>query len=159
MPPLLAALPLIAAIGGLAGTGVGLGLDLSNQPGKPAPTPPLTPAQIGTNQNQIKAAVSQEDPDILSSTSGLANPDYVAQISQLLAGTGGQTGSTGAARSAAAQAFGLPSGNSIAGAGSPGPPATPGAAPFVPAGQSPSADTQTPVQLSDFINRFLFGAT
>jgi hypothetical protein len=156
MPPLLAALPLIAAIGGLAGTGVGLGLELSNKPGAPK-TVPETPAQIGTNQNQIKAAVSQEDPNILAQTSGLANPDYVAQISQLLAGTGGQTGSTGAARDAAAQAFGLPSISGGGGTGPVRPPATPGSQQFVPAGQSPSADSQTPVQLSDFVNRFIFG--
>jgi hypothetical protein len=150
MPPLLAALPLIAAIGGLAGTGIGVGLDLSNQPGKPAPTPPPTPASITSNQNQIKAAVSQQDPNVVSATSGLANPDYVAQISQLLAGTAGQTGSTGAARQAAAQAFGLPN---IPGQGSGGT-----SQPFTPTGSSttPAADPNAPVNLSDYLQRFLY---
>ena len=150
MPPLVAALPVIAAVAGLAGTGVGLGLELSNQPGG-ATTPPPTPAVINQEQQQEKAAISQQAPNILAQTSGLANPDYVAQLAQLLAGTGGQTGSQGAASQIASQLFGL----------SPGTPATPGAgSSFTPAGTGTAnnpAPANSQVQLSDFVNRFIFG--
>jgi hypothetical protein len=151
MPPLLAALPAIAAIGGLAGTGVGLGLELSNQPGtpKPTPTPPPTPAAITDTQNQEKALISQNAPNVLSQTSGLANPDYVAQISQLLAGTGGQTGSTGAARQIVQQLFGLPG---LPGAGS-GTQFTPAGATSGATGPAPAA---TDTKLSDFVNSFVY---
>jgi hypothetical protein len=154
MPPLIAILPTIAAIAGLAGTGVGLGLELSNSGGgsTPAPTPP-TPAMINQNQQAIRASIGQQAPNVISSTSGLANPDYVAQIAQLLAGTGGQTGSTGAARQVAAQLFGLNS-DSVNPSGAP-------AQSFTPAGtgQNPGPETNSPVQLTDFINRFMLGGT
>jgi hypothetical protein len=161
MPPLLAILPAIAAIGSLAGTGVGLGLELSNQPGKPKPptiTPP-TAAQLASTQNQEKSLISQNAPNVLEQTSGLANPDYVAQISQLLAGTGGQTGSTGAARDVVSRLFGLPTGPG-ASPGAVAPPATPGATNFTPAGTASAANpasAQTPVALSDFVDRFIYG--
>jgi hypothetical protein len=156
MPPLLAALPLIAAIGGLAGTGVGLGLELSNQPGSPAPTTPNAGATAATNNANMqaeKAAISQQTPNVNAATSGLANPDYVAQIAQLLAGTAGNPGSQGAAQQSIAQAFGLPGGSGTGGT-------TPGqgtsTSNFTPAGANPSPAAQNnPVNLSDFVTRFL----
>jgi hypothetical protein len=152
MPPIIAALPVIAAIAGIGAAGTGIGLELSNQPGAPKPTPPPTPAVIGADQNQIKAAVSQQDPNILSATSGLANPDYVAQISQLLAGTGGQTGSTGAARQAVNQVFGLNPSTITGGGGAPSSPQ------FTPAGTgtTPASDPNAPTNLSEFLQRFLY---
>jgi len=155
MPPVIAALPIIAAVAGLAGTGVGLGLELSNSGGGSSKPVPPTPAVINQNQQAIKASIGQEAPNIISSTSGLANPDYVAQIAQLLAGTGGETGSTGAARQVAAQLFGL-NADSVNPSGAASTPS------FTPAGtgQNPnSAESNSPVQLTDFINRFMFGGT
>ena len=145
-------LPLLAAAVAIAGTGTGVGLELANQPGKPKPPPPPTPAALNTLQNQEKAAISAEAPNVISATSGLANPDYVAQISQLLAGTGGQTGSTGAAREAIASAFGLPMGDITSGAGGAG------AKPFTPAGtgSTPNPNANAPVNLSDFVERFMY---
>jgi len=155
MPPLLAALPLIAAIGGLAGTGVGLGLELSNQPGKTSATPNagVTAATNNANLQAEKAAISSQTPNVDSATSGLANPDYVASISQLLAGTAGNPGSTGAAQQAIAQAFGLPGGSGTGGT-------TPGQATstsnFTPAGANPNPAAQNqPTNLSEFVQRFL----
>lgn len=146
-------IPLIAAIASLAATGTGLGLELANQPGSPKPTPPPTPAVINAQQNQEKAAISQQAPNILAETSGLANPDYVAQLAQLLAGTGGQTGSEGAANKVASQLFGISPGNVV----SPGSPATPSS--FTPAGtgNTPNpAGANSPVNLSDFLQRFIY---
>jgi hypothetical protein len=152
MPPVLAALPLIAAVASIAGTGVGLGLELSNSGGStPKPVPP-SPATINQNQQAIKASIGQEAPNVISSTSGLANPDYVAQISQLLAGTGGQTGSTGAARQVAAQLFGLNSGSVNPSGAAPTPSFTPAGT-----GQNPGPEASSPVQLTDFIQRFING--
>jgi hypothetical protein len=156
MPPLLAALPLIAAIGGLAGTGVGLGLELSNRPGTPKATTADAGATAATNNANLqaeKAAISQQTPNVNAATSGLANPDYVASISQLLAGTAGNPGSTGAAQQAIAQAFGLPGGSGTGGT-------TPGQATstsnFTPAGANPNPAAQNqPTNLSEFVQRFL----
>lgn len=143
-------LSIIAAAATIAGTGTGLGLELANQPGKPKPPPPPTPAQINTNQNAERAAISAQAPNVISATSGLANPDYVAQISQLLAGTGGQTGSTGAARQAIASAFGIPESSITSGTGGGG------TTPFTPAGAGPPNPNSAnePVNLSDFVGRF-----
>ena len=155
MPPLIAALPIIAAVAGLAGTGVGLGLELSNQPGSPKPVTPTapTPAQNAVTQNQEKALIGQQLPNVLSQTSGLANPEYLAQMAQLLAGTAGSPGSTGAAQQAIAQAFGLPPGAFTGGGG-----ATP-ASRFTPAGANPNTsaatDPTTPVSLSEFVKSFI----
>ncbi len=155
MPPILAALPLIAAIGGLAGTGVGLGLELSNRPGSPSPTAAtnagVTAEQNNSAQQAEKAAISQQAPNVNAATSGLANPEYVEQIAQLLAGTAGQPGSTGAAKSAIAQAFGLPGG---AVGPAPGVQGT-STSNFTPAGTTGNANAgSAPVNLSEFDTRF-----
>lgn len=152
MPPLLALLPVIAGIDGLAATGIGLGETLSNQPGKaPATATPTGPtaAQQTATINAEKAAVSQQAPNVISDTSGLANPDYIKSITQLLAGTAGTTGSNGAATQAINSAFGLPGG------GSPGTQNT-STSNFTPAGVNPNPNAAAqPVQLSDFVNSFL----
>jgi hypothetical protein len=158
MPPLLAILPAIAAIGSLAGTGVGLGLELSNSGGGGAkdtttPNAGVTAATNNANLQAEKAAISSQTPNVNSATSGLANPDYVASIAQLLAGTAGNPGSSGAAKQAVAQAFGLPSGSGTAGT-------TPGQATstsnFTPAGANPNPNAeQAPANLSEFVQRFL----
>lgn len=140
--------PIIAALIGLAGTGVATGVELSSQPSSQKTTAPPTPAVINAEQNQEKAAISQQAPNILAETSGLANPDYVAQLAQLLAQTGGQTGSEGAANSVAAQLFGISPGSIV-----------PTGASFTPAGtgQTPNpAAANSPENLSDFVNRFIY---
>lgn len=151
-----ATLTLIATIASLAGTGTSLGLSLANQPGKPKP-PPVTPPgvtalQNTATQNAQRAAIGRETPNIIGATSGLANPEYVSSIAQILAGTAGQSGSSGAARDAIAKAFGLPSGT-----------ATPGAqnastSNFTPAGTGASGETAPPgpTNLSDFVSQFLY---
>lgn len=147
-------LPLIAAAVTIGGTGTTVGLDIANSGGsKPAPIAPPTPAVINAEQNQEKAVISQQAPNILAQTSGLANPDYVATISQLLSNTGGQTGSAGAAGDVIKQLFGLS-------AGSPSPLGSGGSTgSFTPAssaqGSNPNAGS-SPVNLSDFVNRFIY---
>jgi hypothetical protein len=148
----------IALVATLVGTSVGIGttgFELANQPGAPKPAPPPTPAQISTLQNSEKASISQQAPNVLSQTSGLVTPDYVAQISQLLAGTGGQTGSTGAARDVVSQLFGLSPGAITNGGASGG-----GTGTFTPTSSAASnANTEnnnSPTNLSDFVNRFIY---
>ena len=147
-------LPALAAIVSIAATGTGLGLELSNQPSTPKAT--TTPAGVSAlqtqqTQNAERAAVSQQLPNLLASTSGLANPEYLQSMVQLLAGTAGQAGSTGAAKNAIAQAFGLPAG--ALPAGTQGTSATN----FTPAGTSSSPNpSAAPVNLSDFAERFLY---
>ena len=155
MPPLLAILPAIAAIGSLAGTGVGLGLELSNQPGSPAPTTNagVTAATNNANVNAERAAVAQQTPNVTSATSGLTSPDYVAQIAQLLAGTAGNPGSSGAAQQAINQAFGLGGGT-----GGTTPPGVQGTSTsnLPTAGSNPAPGAQSaPINLSEFVSRFI----
>ncbi len=153
--PIGSTLALIASLATIAGTGTTVGLELANQPGSPKPpstTPTAqTPADQSAIQQQQKALISQQAPNVLSQTSGLTNPDYVAQISKLLSGTAGQSGSSGAAQQAIAQAFGLPP-NLLGGGGS----ATTKS--FTPAGTGGStsgsnASTQ-PVALTDFVSQY-----
>lgn len=95
MPPVLALLPIIAAITGIAGTGVGLGLELSNQPGSPkaaTPSPADTAAAADkTKQSQI-AALSQQTPNIQANTGGSLSPDAWAQLAAVLSGQAGTPG-------------------------------------------------------------------
>jgi hypothetical protein len=90
MPPLLALLPVVL---GLAGTGIGLGESLANQPGSPkAPTLADTTASADkTKQNQI-AALSQQTPNIQAATGGSLSPDAWAQLAALLSGQAGSPG-------------------------------------------------------------------
>lgn len=156
----MAFLPAIAAIATIAAAGTSIGETLANQPGSPpkAPTTPTTPTTLSTAPDQaqlnaIKEAVGQQTPNVLSATSGLASPDYVQQMIQLLSGTAGTPGSSGAARSSVASAFGLPSsGGPIGNIGS--------TTNFNPAGAGtstgPSSNPNDPINLSDFVNRFAF---
>jgi len=153
-----ATLTLIATIASLAGTGTSLGLSLANQPSAPkaAPaTPGVTALQNAATVNAEKAAIGQQTPNVIGATSGLANPEYVAQISQLLAGTAGQPGSRGAASDAVAKAFGLPPGV-IGGATPPGRQAS-STTNFKPAGVDANPNPgAAPTNLSDFLTTFLY---
>jgi hypothetical protein len=153
-----ATLTLIATIASLAGTGTSLGLSLANQPGgppKPQPTPPgVTALQNTERQNAEKAAIGGQVPNILASTSGLANPEYVAQIAQLLSGTAGQSGSSGAAQDAIKKAFGITTGGTAG--GTPGVQGT-STSNFKPAGVDTNPNPgSAPVNLSDFVTSFLY---
>jgi hypothetical protein len=90
MPPLLAIIPAVLA---LAGTGIGLGESLANQPGTPkAPSLADTTASADkTKQNQI-AALSQQTPNIQAATGGSLSPDAWAQLAALLSGQAGSPG-------------------------------------------------------------------
>src|ERR1700690_1041705 len=134
MPPLLALVPLL--VGG-------------GQPSAPkpsTPTPAQTAAQALEVQNSEKAAIGQQAPNIISSTSGLANPDYVAQISQLLSGTANSPGASGAAKSVIQQLFGLSGGGGGTGGGGG----------FTPAGPASTSNSAAPTNenLTDFANQF-----
>lgn len=102
-------LPVIAAIAGLAGTGISVGETLANSGGgAPSPTTPTTPAPTPPNAQalaQQKALVSQQTPNVVGATSGLASPGYDSLIAQILAGTLGQPGSTAAGNAATGQNF------------------------------------------------------
>lgn len=147
---------LISLIASLGFGGTELGLNLANRPSAPkapGPTPGVTALQNTATQNAEKAAIGQQVPNILASTSGLANPEYTSQIAQLLAGTAGASGSSGAAKSAVAKAFGLPEDTT----GSSGGQAT-STSNFKPAGVggSPTGGAGEPVALSDFVSQFLY---
>lgn len=122
-------LPVVAAIAGLAGTGVSVGETIANSggpktPATPAPTPPNAQALA-----QQRALVQQQLPNVLGATSGLASSSYDSLIAQILAGTLGQPGSTAAGNAAVGQNFS---------------PAN---------SQATNAAVQgSPVQLSDFVN-------
>lgn len=148
----------IIGIIGLALSGATTGYSLANRPGTPKPAstvppPGVTALQNTATQNAQKAAIGRETPNIIGETSGLANPEYVASIAQTLAGTAGQSGSSGAARDAIARAFGLPAGGGTA-------PGTQNTATsnFVPAGTGSSGEAPAPGQtnLSDFVTQFLY---
>lgn len=92
MPPLIALLPAVLA---LAGTGIGLGESLSNQPSSPKPVTP-SPADTAasadkTKQNQL-AALGQQTPNIQAATGGSLSPDAWAQLAAILSGEAGATG-------------------------------------------------------------------
>ena len=162
MPPLLAALPAIAAIAGIGAAGTTIGLDIANSggPSTPSPTTPLapvgpTPAQQAQTTLQQKAAVGQQLPNIEGLTSGFANPDYYAQQGGVAAGTAGQPGGQGAAMLAVEQALGLPPGT-LTGGGTAS--ATPKK--FTPAGAggtNQGAFPNSPADLSDFVGTFFKG--
>ncbi len=125
--------------------------EMANKPSAPkpvAPTAQQTAAQNAQLQRQEKAAITQQLPNVLSQTSGLANPEYAGLMASLMAGTAGQPGNTGALNSAVAQAFGLSQA-----------PATPKS--FTPAGSSPNtaagAFPTGPVNLSEFVNSYITG--
>ena len=96
----IALLPVIAAIAGLAGTGISLGEMLANKPsGKMPTTAPAAPAVSPAMAPQIKAAISGQDANIQAQTGGSLSPDYLTQIAPILAGTAGP-GTSGIAQGA-----------------------------------------------------------
>lgn len=100
-------LGIIASIGSLAGAGTSIGLAAANA-GSGTPTTPATPTPTPPNAQQLlqqKAAVSQQEPNVVGATSGLASPSYDSLIAQILAGTVGQPGSNAAGASATGQSF------------------------------------------------------
>lgn len=130
-------LPVVAAIAGLASSGVGIGEAIANsggqQPTTPAaPTPKPPDAQALAQQ---RALVAQQYPNVVGATSGLASPSYDSLISQILAGVVGQPGASAAG--AAAGGFQPGTGQSFSVANS----------------QPTNAAVQgSPIQLSDFVN-------
>lgn len=105
MPPLIALLPTLAAIGGLAGTGVSIGEAVANSGGPPKPVTPVATPPNAQALAQQKALVGQQEPNVVGATSGLASPSYDSLIAQILAGTLGQPGSTAAGNAATGQNF------------------------------------------------------
>lgn len=96
-------LPALAAIVGIAGTGVSTGLELSGAlggggqpqaPAAPTPKPPDTNALMN-----LKKLVGSADSNTQAQTSGTAGDFYRFIQDQLAAGTLGQPGSAGAAQS------------------------------------------------------------
>lgn len=102
MPPLLAALPTLAAIAGIAGTGVTTGLEVSGAlgGGAGAPPPPAAPKPPDANALlNLKQLTSSADSNTQAQTSGTAGDFFRFIMDQLQAGTTGQPGSAGAAQS------------------------------------------------------------
>ncbi len=98
--------PAIGAASAIAGAGTSIGEALANSGGSPKPgaPPPPTPPNAQALAQQ-KALVSQQEPNVVGATSGLASPSYDSLISQILAGTLGQPGSTAAGNAATGQNF------------------------------------------------------
>lgn len=92
-------LPVIAAIVGIAGTGVSLGESLANQPGTPkppaAPTVAQTTPEATATADAQKAAIAQQFPNIQAQTGGTLSPDAFLQLAQLSSGQAGQPGVSG----------------------------------------------------------------
>jgi hypothetical protein len=127
-------LPALAAIVGIAGTGATIGETIANSGAPPTPPTPTTPAPTPPNAQQLlqqRAAVSQQEPNVIGATSGLANPEYNSLIAQILAGTLGQPGSTAAGNAATGQST------------------------FTPANSQPTnaAINGTQINLSDFLSQ------
>jgi hypothetical protein len=118
------------------------------------------------SMQQQAGAIGQQEPNVIAQTSGFTNPEFVAQISNLLAGTAGQPGATSAANMATNQTFGLnpavarafglnaPATTAMGGGG--------GAAttPFTPAGataNNPALLPNSPTALSDFVDSYFRG--
>ncbi len=164
MPPLIAALPAIAAIASIGAAGTTIGLDIANAGGggapKPAaavPPPGPTSADQAAQQKQTQAAVAQQTPTIEGLTSGYANPGYYAQQGAVQAGVAGQPNADNSALRAVEQAFGLTPG-SLAGGSAGG--ASSAAKPFTPAGVGDPKQGAFPTgttDLSDFVNTFFKG--
>ena len=97
--------PAIGAASALAGAGTSIGEAIANS-GKQPPTPGTLPGPTPPNAQQLlqqRAAVAQQEPNVVSSTSGLASPEYSSLISQILAGVLGQPGANAAGASATGQ--------------------------------------------------------
>lgn len=128
MPPLVALLPTIAAIAGLAGTGISVGETLANSGSKPAAPAPTPPPDQQTLLRQRELA-GQQASNIEGQTSGAAGPDFLSLFAPYLAGISGQPGADAAGKGASGQGW-------------------------APANSQPTnaAVTNQPVNLSDFIN-------
>lgn len=127
--------PAIGAASAIAGAGTTIGEAIANSGGgAPTPTPAAAPTATPPNTQalaQQRALVSQQTPNVVGATSGLASPSYDSLIAQILAGTVGQPGSTAAGNAATGQNF------------------TPANA------QATNAAVQgQPIALSDFLNNF-----
>src|SRR5580692_3597672 len=90
-----------ASIAG-AGTSIGEAIANSGGPPKPGALPGPTPPTAGQLQTE-RGLVSQQLPNVIGATSGLANPEYASLMAQILAGTLGQPGSTAAGNAATGQ--------------------------------------------------------
>jgi hypothetical protein len=98
----------LGTLGGLAGAGTTIGETIANSGGPGTPATPTTPTPIPPNPQQLlaqRAAVSQQLPNVLSQTSGLASPGYDSLIAQILAGVTGQPGANAAGAAATGQQF------------------------------------------------------
>jgi hypothetical protein len=152
--PFLAALPAwIATLGSVAGAGIS-GVEALSQGGKDptgqaqvaaskaaavAPKP-----QTGPTEAQLAGAISPQSANVSEMTSGLANPDYIASIAQLLAGTSGTPNSQGTASSVVDKLFGLNGSN----------PSNSGKD-FTNVGTTGTSTPSGPVSFSDFANQLV----
>jgi hypothetical protein len=101
-----ATLAIIGSIVGIGGGAASIGTAIANGVSGGPPKPPGPPAPTPPNAQQLlqqRAAVAQQEPNVISSTSGLASPEYSSLISQILAGVLGQPGANAAGASATGQ--------------------------------------------------------
>jgi uncharacterized protein YneF (UPF0154 family) len=159
MPFLAGLVPLLTL--GSAGLGIGEGIASlvggNNNPPTPNPTqttPQMAQPPSQSQLNQIHAALASQAPNVISQTSGLANPEYLNQMIQLLAQTANTPGSQGQANSVVNSIYG-------SGGGSTGGPAPTPNQPFQVAGTGGGGQGPTTpgsgAGLSDFVNQFMFG--
>ena len=94
---LVALIPLIAGITGIAGTGIGLGETLANKPGTPSPvpSPAVTDANAAQTAMNQKALIGQQLPGLQEQTGGSLSPDTLVQLAQLISGQAGTPGISG----------------------------------------------------------------
>ena len=87
---------LIAAIAGLAASGVTIGETLANQPGGAPKAPAITPEQAATTRKNQEASLANAFPNFQALTGGSLSPESWITLSQLATGQGGAQGIGGA---------------------------------------------------------------
>jgi hypothetical protein len=144
-------LPALAAIIGIAGTGASIGMGINSSidnsnfqnqqlaaqqaaaKNQSTVTPP-TPA--GPSQGSLQQVIGQTANDLVSNTSGLANPDYYGTLAPIFSGQAGQTNTPSALSQVMKNLFG--GSNSTTNQS------------FTPAGTTPGPETGQ-INLSDFV--------
>ena len=98
-------LPVIAAIAGLASSGVGIGEAIANSGGSKPPVAPVTPPPNAQQLLQQRQVVGTQDSNLQESGSGDLGSNFLALMAPYLAGISGQPGANAAGAAGAGQAF------------------------------------------------------
>ena len=92
MPELAALVPVITALSGAAGAGLGIANAVSSPDKGPDPMIAAKQAQDAADKSRLRGVVGQSTADALTRTSGGANQDFLANLATQQAGTPGMQG-------------------------------------------------------------------